>query len=276
MKYRAQYIRAAKQIFPLFKLPYANDLAYLNNQAQRVFLRRPGTERWHLNHTAYQAQQQALIPIFQQLGMIATVYPRQPKADITLIHGANVTTMRERINFTNLLFATGFQTKQLIFLTGERRLDPVAENADVLLKGYHGPPRQSLPQTEAAAAKFLWAQANLHPALRTVPIYFDAVPMLRGEDGQLRRPNTADTFSSCFKKLGQPNGPLRIVAVSNNPYIPYQQLTGLKTIREVLGDAANLIQLETVGPAATQPLSMAIMLDLVARILYTLLNAKRL
>ena len=84
------------------------------------------------------------------------------------------------------------------------------------------------------------------------------------ETGKLRRAQTKDTIEAWLDK-----SPIsgKCLAISNNPYIPYQHQTMLKTLGERNCDRQ--LQVETVGAAAATDISVAVHLDNIARWLYT-------
>jgi hypothetical protein len=79
--------------------------------------------------------------------------------------------------------------------------------------------------------------------------------------GEKARPNTADTYYSWLATKPTAGS---VVAFSNQPFVPYQQLVGE-------GILPNDFYLETVGVAAPSDIRVSILLDNLARTLFQLL-----
>lgn len=197
---------------------------------QAAWLRRPGTERESLvDPPHYQEQRAAFLELFDTLGLVEEVAPTKSQYDATLWLGAKRETAQKRLDYLRQVW----DGSPVYLLAGERPLEP----------------DEGEGQWETEMMLHLWGAAPIH-----------VVHALRGSKS---RPNTADTY-----RLWQASSPPPglILAISNQPYVLYQQAVGQS---ELSGD----YQLETVGPRAPPDLPIAVYLDTLARLLYLTLKS---
>jgi len=263
---------ALVQVFNILGIKTDGTAQSLNKIAQKDFLRKSGQERWEMGKK-YDDKRDQLLPVFKELGVIDVVWPSAQQYQHIIIHGSTVTGMRQRLAFLNVLWNQGIRGENIVFFVGERPLDPKKESRKILLhqkfsdipfrEGWQPP--EKMPKTEADAAVLLWDQIISNEDLRIKNVLFIRVPMIRGsETGKLRRAQTKDTIEAWLDK-----SPIsgKCLAISNNPYIPYQDQTMLKTLCERNCDRQ--LQVETVGAAADTDISVAVHMDNIARWLYT-------
>lgn len=244
----------------------------MNAYAQANWLRKPGQERWHMEPSQHQAKLKAITPHLTALGFIHEALPTQNKPTYALLLGATVFRMRTRLQYLfNLIEAHDFKPAKIVFLVGERPLDPAVEPEAMLLDPAYIQTSWKLsgklPATEAEAAKFIWDQIPKPKSVAAIPVEFISTPMLT-KNGKTVRPTTVDTVNTWLATHPKPGA---IVAISNNPYVPYQN----ETINPVLINANwfNLGgSLETVGEAASETLDIASLLDNVARYIYSIIQ----
>lgn len=260
------------QLFNILGVQTDGTAQSLNRIAQKYFLRKSGQERWEMEKK-YEDKRGELLPVFKELNVIDAVWPSEKKYQHIIIHGSTITGMRRRLDFLNTLWDQGIRSETIIFFSGERPLDPTLESKEVLLnqelshipfrKGWKCP--EKMPETEADAARLAWDQMISNEDLRTKNVLFIRVPMIKDPDtGKPRRPQTKDTIEAWLNKNPVPG---KCLAISNNPYIPYQHQTMLKTLRAKNWDQQ--LQVETVGGATDADTPVAIHLDNIARWLYT-------
>lgn len=247
-------------LLSFFEIKHDNTAASIVAATQKAWLRPAGVERAHTVDLWAEYKEQ-LMPKFKKLQLIDAVVPKSKKYCYGIIHGAMVSTVRTRLAYLKTLWNEGVRFNQLVFLGGQRALDPVHEGRDVLLSSarpdWLAP--QQLPTVEIEAMRMVYDQANLPQDLRELPVVFIDVPMLKTEAGTMRRPNTQDTVEAWLGTNPQPGSCL---AVSNQPYVAYQNASTLRFLPPYMS-------LETVGSAiAQEDASVAVILDSLARWLY--------
>ncbi len=265
------------ELFTVLGLQHEGTASHMSQVASEN-LRRKGTqERWEMQEI-YQEKRDQLMPILEKLGVLYEVHPSLSYYDYILIHGALVPRMRDRLRFLDELWGKGLRAKKIVFLTSERPLHQDLENNDVLFNKDHSSVlfREDWvqyplsPQTEADGAKLAWDQVITHPSLRFKKVHYVVVPMIENkETGALRRAHTGDTVEAWLDtdpKIG------KYLAISNNPYISYQD----QIMRNILRKKGYLEQgatLETVGPSADISIPLAVHLDAVSQWLYREVDA---
>lgn len=260
------------ELFAVLGLKHDGTASQMSQIAREKLMRKPTQERWEMKEI-YQEKRDQVFLILQRLGVINAVQPSLSSYDYILVHGALVPRMRDRLKFLNDLWARGIRANEIIFLTGERPLNKELENNDVLFnekfssvsfrKGWVKPLLS--PKTEADAAKVIWDQVITHPDLRLKKVKYIAVGMIKNKDtGVLTRPHTGHTVEA-WLDTGPKMG--KILAISNNPYISYQDQV-MRNILKKRGYLNQQIILETVGPSAAPSTSLAVHLDNVSQWLY--------
>jgi hypothetical protein len=153
--------------------------------------------------------------------------------------------MKSRLQFLIDLWDEGVLLHEIVWLTGDRPLDPRIDELTDRCK------------TESEAAHIIWEEANLPKQMKNLPVVFIEVPMKQGE----KRPNTEDTLIAWLKKVKEPCSAL---FVSDQPFIGYQ-------FAVVKGNLPDTIDFEVVGKGAdptSHPRAAAITLDSIARWIY--------
>ncbi|HQS85137.1 MAG TPA: hypothetical protein PLY23_09650, partial [Alphaproteobacteria bacterium] len=278
-------------------LPVEN-LKEMTKTLQRDFLRKPGIERWHMKEVPYKKKD--ILPFLEKLGFMDEVLPSQEinaSLNYIFIHGAHVERMRDRINFllTKIWPKLSEDIKKrvhIVFLTGDRKLDVETDEKETLFSldlsktsmrpGWTPP---SLPPIkENDAARILWDQLVFDKTLRERILFVDTPRPIANH-----RPTTRDTLIAWLDSLTQfqkdPNSvslvyrsfwenaaelkTSNILAISNNPFIPYQDLIFRNFLRE---EGLESVCLETVGSKASANVLIAVHLDNLARTLQETLN----
>jgi hypothetical protein len=261
--------RILRRLFETLKLK-AETVENMNTIAQKDFLRKPNQERWEMDDR-YEKQKADIYPILQALGVTHEIVPSQgmyESVNYVCLHGARVTTMRDRIKFLldhwKKFPVASKERIKVVFFAGDRALDAKIEGADVLLNPQFARPGwiapKVLPTTEVSAAELLWDQMVDNEALRQ-KVSFVQAPLK--EDG--KRPTTGDTIIEWINSSHVDLDSAHILAISNNPYIPYQDLVFINIL---LDKGFRAKALETVGSAANPDTSIAVHLDNIARWLY--------
>lgn len=263
-------------IFKVLNIQVDPTLEAMNAYAQQHWLRKPGSERWEMQASQYQRKAVELKPIFKQLKMIDEVKPQKTEADYAVVLGATVPAMRARLQYLMRLIDEGvLSPKKIVVLTGFRQLDKEREKSSVLLDRRFAcpgwkPPSQ-LPKNECDAAKFVWRQLPKSKKVTAIPLQFVSTKMLE-KDGKSVRPATGDIVQTWLGMWPQAGC---IVAVSNNPYISFQE-EAMKVPLIKSGWFKNGGSLEVIGEGASfEHMSVAVQLDNIARYMYSILETQK-
>ncbi len=211
---------------------------------QERWLRKPGQERWEMNEVSPE-KRLFVLKWAEENGLFSSWLPSEPFYDQGLILGATTPRMETRLAFLADLWKGGTRFGGIVWLTGERSLDP---RGDGLI---------GRAKTESEAARILWEEANLPEEMRSLPVFFIAVPMK--ENG--RRPNTADTIEAWLEEFPEPCTGLFI---SDQPFCGYQ----FAIIRSLVPDAYLFDVAGERVRSTDHPAAGAIVLDSIARWLY--------
>lgn len=236
-------------------------------KTQKNWLRKPGTERWQMED-AYEELAGELWPLFNELGMLEIVRPQSNNYDYCIVLGGLVSCVRNRFSYALELWNQGIRFKELLFLVGQRFLDPELEKEEILCD-YHNldlPIKAEwikphiLPTTETDMAKMVFQQTDLPQDFKNmVRVHFIDAPGKITAEGKFTRPTTADTFIEWLATNPQPG---TILAISTQPFVGYQY-----TIAKFL--VPSTFALEVIGKEANKDdLKVAIILDNLARWLY--------
>lgn len=217
--------------------------ANLIEETQKHWLRKPGQERWEMLELP-QKQKQFVISWAEKEGLYAPWAPSNSLYDKALILGTTVPLMQKRLDYLKKLWNDGIQFHEIVWLTGERPLDP---QMDGLSDHY---------QNEAEAARYLWKSATLPEQMQQLPVVFISLPM-QGT----KRPNTEDTINAWLKTETEP---VKSLFISDQPFNGYQ----FAVVKTNLPDAFTF---DLVGPGVDpqcHPAAAAITLDTIARWIY--------
>ncbi|MBS0585695.1 MAG: hypothetical protein JSR76_05275 [Verrucomicrobia bacterium] len=212
-------------------------------EMQKLWLRRPGQERWEMAEIPAE-KKPFVLEWADKTGMLDAVEPVENFYDTALILGATTFTMKERLLYLKKLWEEGVRFKEVVWLTGDRPLDPRVET---LLERC---------ENETEAAKVIWEETDLPEEIRSLPCSFISLAMKVG-----RRPNTKDTIIAWVEKG---NLSSKALFISSQPFCAYQ----FAVIKNCLPDT---ITFDVVGDrviSKTHPSGAAIILDTVARTLY--------
>ncbi|MBJ7449649.1 MAG: hypothetical protein JHC93_04740 [Parachlamydiales bacterium] len=210
-----------EKLLKLLNIEHDGTLKCIVEKTQQQWLRPKGTERWDMVETVFENQPQILMCL-QQMGFVDTIYPTSTNYDCLLIHGASKQNLVERILHLETLIKQGIRWKNAIFITG----CPIA-SAEIT---------ELLEQFEPFDLKFIISNAH--------------------KDNT--RANTKDTIMAWLETNPEPQS---ILALSNQPFVPYQHVA---LRQEISPD----FKLETVGKSPPKSVPLSVYLDTVARWLY--------
>lgn len=258
-------VEALQDLFDVLSLDCKYDMKSMNEIANERLLRPQGITRSAYRYDdRFEHYRCRVMPILKSLGMIDAVMPQKQQEvyDYVLVHGGTVDWMHSRISFLDELHR--FQqiaAKKVIFVVGERKLAMVEKqemNAafQPLIGDY-------VPENESQVARILWHSMYLDSSIRLLPIEFVTTPS--------EKPATYDSVVTWVAQLSLDErsnlGTKKILGISNNPYVHYQDVATRWALETVL-DKRQVPQVETVGPCAKKDESVGIMLDVLARRIY--------
>lgn len=227
-------------------------------------------ERWEQQITEFELLKPDLILQLKKLGFTDPIYPSFNCYQGAILHGALLPTVRFRLYWLVELWKQGIRFTDLYFLSGQRPLHTEIENLDAIRTDTNTVSKiedgwvriNTVPTSESEMMQCVWEQAQIPPEMRCqVRAHFISAPMkISNEAGTLVRPNTEDTVIEWLKTF-----PLygRYLSVSNAPYVRRQGL-----ITQMLANENYLI--DPTGPGIKGNEKMAILLDELARFIYTI------
>jgi len=216
-------------------------------ETQKHWLRKPGQERWEVAELS-ENQKLFVLKWAREQGLFSSWKPLYKEYDKALILGASTSVMQTRLNYLKELWDQGIRFHEIVWLTGDRSLDPRIDDLTNRCK------------TESEAALILWEETRLPEEMRYLPVLFIAVPM-KMEGPSLKRPNTEDTIIAWLKTDPQP---CKTLFVSNQPFCGYQ-------FAVIKGNLPDSFQFDVIGPGVDPtkyPNAAAILLDSIARWIY--------
>ncbi len=209
-----------QKILSLTGIHHDGSLEDVVKQTQQVWLRKPGIERWQMEDN-YEELRSKLWPLFKQLNIIDIIQPQYKEYEYCIVLGALVSRIRSRLAYALELWNQGIHFIKLIFLVGQRLLDPKLESKEVLYdhNNLYLPIKKTwlepdtVPITEIEMAKMVFEQAELPKNfLKTIKIIFIDTPGNITENGTFKRPITIDTVYAWLATDPQPG---KILTISN-------------------------------------------------------------
>ncbi len=237
------------------------------------WLRDPQKERWEIAEM-HKEKHAILKPLFAQLNMLNQIMPCRQYYDYVVILGGTVHGVRARLAYLAKLWQNNVRFGSIIMLGSQRPLYSDRETkADLLNKGNKILPfkkdwqlQGELPATEIAMMRMVFEQSDLPASWALLPITFIDPPMKVTKEGKLTRPTTQDTIHAWLATQPKPGS---VLAISSQPFVGYQDAVLRRFLPSVFAT-------ETVGPKAGKITStMAILLDTLARWLYTELHVRK-
>lgn len=227
------------ELLSLMEIHHDGTLKSIVETTQKAWIQ-TGKERWQFEEKEKE-KWNAAFPLLKKIGCVDKVEASQKRYDYCLVLGGLSQRMQKRFDLLIEEWEKGVRFDRLIFLTGERNLDPQVEDLAVLL------------QTEAQAMEYLFQKANVSEDLRQIPLQ-----IISASAGGKRRATTADTVAEWLKTNPSPG---LCLVLSNQPFVDYQNAV-LKTF------LPKTFQIETIGKEADPDTFFAVYLDNLARFLY--------
>jgi hypothetical protein len=231
-------------------------------------------ERWlrptpHQYQIPYEEPSEEDIAILRELGLVEGIKAPSGDYDGAFLLGGTVVAVRKRLAW---LWAQPIKVPRVFMLGGMRPLDPVKENADVLMspspelpfeEGWQ--PSRGSPETEAEMMFLVVSQSNApdDQSFNFVNAHLQPKP-----GGGTRHPNTTDTVKAMLSQFYVPSG--RYLVVSSQPFVARQTIN----VRDAIPmPRSREIQVEGIGYSAPVTTSLKTFLDETARLLFEELKA---
>jgi hypothetical protein len=234
------------------------------------WIRAPGKERWEIDEL-FPEQRKEIFVQFDRMNMLEAISPKSMQYDYVILPGATISRVRARLAFLLDLWHHGVRFDQIIVLGGKRPLDANLESEQIMFapttsdttlslkENWH--PAQ-MPTTELEMMEMVYNQTQLPEAFARIPILFVDSPMKQKADGTWTRPSRQDTIESWLALNPKPGS---VLIISNQPFIGYDDTV----FRSFVPDP---FCVQVVGPKAGQSVLTAVILDSLARTLYTELS----
>ncbi len=220
---------------------------------QARWLRAPALERWQCSPLK-DLDTEKSFALFSELGMTEEMRAQKNYYDYVAIAGATVHRVRTRLAFLKSEWERGLRFGKLVFLTGDRPLDPEVESEEALGRA----PCRPCNETEMMLLVF---QEIEPPTEWKERLLIVDTPRPRGKS----RPNLVDTYVEFAR--GKPRAG-SLLLIGDEPFLP-RFLAAAHPIFDPIG-----IEVEAAGYGVTfeefrrHPLALAICLDELARWIY--------
>lgn len=251
-------------------------LDQLNALLQKRWLRRAGTERWHVTDDQLTDEKKALITeAFYQMGLYQAKKPTEKEYDCAFLLGAMQTRVESRLEDLLQHFEkSGVKFKRLYVLSGTRDLDPAKEPIAEELKA------KGIPLNQTNMMEMV---INKRIGSLDIPILYINAP----RQTNAPRANTEDEMRGWIQRYGS-DGEFSsvdktILIVSNQPYVSYQGAVAAKVlsngfdldVQETSPSVFNIskdgkvhYRLDVIGHSG-EPDVLSVGLDSLARQIYT-------
>lgn len=260
-------INPVLDLLKILNVQHDGTLNDIVTKTQKLWIRSVGSELWDVKDK-YHGQADMIIPLLKKIGCLDAVYPQQKEYDYLLFLGASLWTLRLRLASVIQWWKNGVRFKKIVFLTGQRFLDPALEPKDALLniEGKILPNRANwkapefLPIMETDMMKMVYDQVEVPTDMRDkVEIEIIDSPQRTLPNGKKGRPITDDTITSWLATNPSPGNCL---AVSNQPHL-WRQHAVLRTLipKEFSIESAG-------GGVSGAEINISSFLDTIARWLY--------
>lgn len=235
---------ALTELATTLDIPPSSDLIA---ETQKRWLRSPGLERWQMQEVS-PSQKQFILDWSRSQGLFSSWKPISRHYDKALILGATTRAMQLRLDYLKDLWLEGVRFQEIIWLTGDRPLDPKIDTLTDHCKN------------ESQAAHILWETTELPLEMRALPVTFIAVPM-KQEGNDLKRPNTEDTIIAWLNTAPKPSS---LLFVSDQPFCGYQ----FAVVKSCLPETFSFDLVGQGRDPSSHPAAAAITLDAIARWIY--------
>jgi hypothetical protein len=237
---------ALSELLALTDVPAVDNFNDLVKQTQAHWSQ-GGKERWEFD-PRFEARRAQLMPVLRRLNVVDAIRAEDKHYRYGLVHGAIASAVARRLDFLVEEWQRGVRFDEIVFVTGQRRLDSALEKTfiDAGLK------------TEPEMMQYLWKSKALPAALKRLPLEIANALPVRSPDGQLKRPQTKDAIQAWLAFNPEP---AKAVFISNQPHVGYQHAVAETTMPEQF-------DFETIGPTASDKTKISVCLDAIARWLY--------
>ncbi len=241
----------------------ARSLEEIVAETQKVWLRPANKERFEITESKYPEQALEITEICRKAGMLKDKYPRNKQYTHILILGGFLGRVRCRVAFFAKLLEDGISAGHISLLGGKRPLHPEKESTSELYNAHNDiltfknswqPPIDS-PKNETDMMRMVIEQSELPEQLSLENLHVIHAPAQNG-----RRPDTRATVREWLKTNPEHGS---ILVLSSQPYVAYQH----ELVKSCIDPKK--YTLETVGTMYPEQQLPDILLDTVARILYT-------
>lgn len=210
------------ELLQLFDLPIDRTVDETAQILRSVWIQE-GKERWQYEDRYSDKKEQAL-PLLSEIGCFDAVHAGQLHYDYALVTGGLASRVEKRLNFLFEEWQRGVRFEALIFLTGQRDIDPIKE---------------PLPPGVDSESQMMIRIYRAHPLSKAALDLPVSVIDTSKQIDTMRRPNRADTVNAWLKTRPQPGSCL---SISSQPFVGYDEaiLRGLLPPEfsfEVVGEA---------------------------------------
>ncbi|MCI0382217.1 MAG: hypothetical protein L0207_04100 [Chlamydiae bacterium] len=228
------------ELLQLFQISEMNSIDVIADTCSKNWVTE-NKERWQFAEK-YPEKRTKAINILKQIGCIKSKRASQKTYDGAIVLGASTKAVKQKLSLLVYEWKRGVRFKQVIFLTGQRDLDPAVE--DLKENG----------KTETEMMVHLYQTMKMPKALKSLPLIVIDTPK-QEIDSVFRRPNRADTVREWLKN--NPTAGTYLV-FSRQPFIGYEDVC----IKNFLPAG---IHIETIGARASNELLLAVHLDNIAK-----------
>jgi hypothetical protein len=228
---------------------FIKDLVTFVGQTQEKFVVRTGRqERWDVGPLQWMSQApEAIKANLKTLGFLDAVFPQDSQPDAVCVLGATRPTMENRVAYLVRLMEEGrLKTPHLVLLTGERYVTPgvdgTVQELQALARKCGKTKWQQLTETDLL--KEIYQRSPLAKQTH-LQVHVIHTPQSVTPDGTALRPTTQSTTVDLSKWQKKHPAIEKIVFVSNQPHVAYQEAV----IRTVLRGKKSPLRVEVIGEA---------------------------
>jgi hypothetical protein len=234
-------------LFDLMGITHDYSLKSMVRATQERWLQ-PCKERWHFGPKE-EHRMTYIFPFLGKIGCVDAVCAKEQHYDYALVLGGYYTRIQARLKTLADEWEKGARFRRLVFLTGERFLDP---HTEAPLFNF------TAKQTETELMLHLWKKNFASHPLQQLPFTLVDTPGRKDKEGHWVRPTTKDTI---LKWLSFSPMPGKCLCISSQPFVGYQHSV-LSTY------LPKDFSFETIGAYTEKDLPLSVYLDNLARWLY--------
>ena len=246
-----------QRLLTLTGVTHEDSISSIVNATQKAWLRKPGTERWHMSAVCLE-NEDAVWGQLRAMGFIDTVVPAKKSYRYLVVLGSLFDSVKLRFkNAIECIKERDVTVEKIVFLVGNRPcVADQGENEEAFKK--FAPDLEVMPKDEYDMAKLVY-EVMADDDIKQIPVSFVCAPMKKTADGRLTRPTTQDTIELWIEQEDIESG--SCLVVSSQPFVRYQDSV-VKTY------VPKEIEVETIGQISKRAEELAVVLDTVARYLY--------